>query len=72
MGIDLAKLFSDFGEACEELQKPMTLEEAIDFLDPENVSLIPENSATRIARMTKAKSIVVKYARDKLAEERKL
>lgn len=70
MGIDIAKMFSDFGEAYEELQKPMTLEEAIDFLDPENVSLIPENSATRIARITKAKSIVVKYARKCLEKEK--
>lgn len=70
--MDALEFFINLGTGAKELQKPMTLEEAIDILDPSVVRKQPEDKCTAYAREIKAKMIAVKYIRNKLKQEEAL
>ena len=56
-------------EAAEELQKPMSIEEAVEILDPKNYIKYLELSAEqRSAMEMKAKKTLVDYVRGKRLE----
>ena len=53
--------------AAEELRKPMTIEEAVEIIDPKNyINYLGLPIEQRSAMETKAKKILVDYVRDKL------
>lgn len=66
-------MLSFIGKAAEEIQKPMTIDEALNILDPENVENIIMNysDASCKAKFTKAFYVVSEYARSKREMEEK-
>lgn len=75
--MEIADMFIELGEAAKVLQQEMTLENAIDLIDPgkmydnEKPIEIPSSRAAFNALMTKAHVIVANYAREQLAKEKK-
>lgn len=63
--------FIGLGKGAEEMKKPMTIEEAIDIIDPNKITEFPENQYEAHAREIKARIMVSDYARKKLDEELK-
>lgn len=75
--MDIAKILSDLGKMAGEIQKPMTLEDAINIIEPDpkvqielrEQNKIPDSMAAFNAMSMKAHMMVVEYARKKLEEE---
>lgn len=72
--MDVADMLLDLGKMAKELKNPMTLEEAIDLVDPDpNTQAkvkasgkIPDSMAATNAMLMKAHMIVVEYARKQI------
>ena len=59
-------------DAVEELQKPMSIEEAVEILDPQNyIKYLELPAEQRSAMEMKAKKILVEYVREKRQEAEK-
>lgn len=70
--MDIAKLFSDLTIAVEEMKKPMSIEEAIKYIDPTTKQKElnwPDDYAALNAILTKARMTICDYARKKLKED---
>lgn len=75
--MDIAQMLSDLGEMAKEIQKPMTLADAIDIVDPDpkkmleiqERGIVPDSIAAGNAMTLKARMMVAEYARRKFAEE---
>lgn len=74
--MEVADMIIQLGEATKVIQQEMTLEEALDLIDPwkkydpENPVKIPDSMAAFNALMAKAHLIVVNYAREQSAKEK--
>lgn len=74
--MDIARLLTDLGKMADEFKKPMTLEEALDIVDPETnntsevIAKMPDSMAAANALAYKARKLVAEYARKKLEEEK--
>ena len=71
--MDIAKWFSDMAIATEEMQKPMTLEEAVELMDPDPLKQNdwPDSLAAARAKEMKARMMVVNYMREHLGMNKK-
>lgn len=73
--MDAIKFLADLGKMAEEFQKPMTLETALNLIDPETANNpdrkvpLPDSIAACNAMEIKARMLVVEYARKKLADD---
>ncbi len=67
--MDTLDFFINLGVGLKEMKQPMTLEEAIDIVDPNIPTELPEETYRAMAKEIKAKALVAQYARMKLNEE---
>lgn len=71
-------VLEELGEMASVLRENMTIEEAVDIIDPENqtkpeyIAKLPDSRAKCQALMIKANIIVVNYVRNHLAKEKEL
>lgn len=67
--MDVLDFLANLGIAAKEIKEPMTLEEALDIVDPSKMVESPQDPAIAMAREIKAKTMIVEYVKKKMAEE---
>lgn len=67
--MDVLDFLTNLGIAAKEIKEPMTLEDALDIVDPSKIAEPPQNPAIAMAREIKARTMIVEYVKMKMVEE---
>lgn len=67
--MDGLDLLANLGIAAKIFKEPMTLEDALDIVDPSKMAEPPKDPAVSMAREIKARAMIVEYVKKKMAKE---